>query len=77
MAGQKAAGDNELQVSPGVDLDAEYIDEDPAGTLLFIGREDDGRVYISVNDREPVVLTPAQAVEAARQILARAQGPQA
>jgi hypothetical protein len=77
MADQKATGGNTLQVTPGVDLDAEYIDEDTAGTLLFVGREDDGRIYISVNDREPVTLTPEQATEAARQILARAQASQA
>jgi hypothetical protein len=55
-----------------MDIDAEYFDEDADGMLLLIGSEDDGRVYLSVQDREPVVLTPDQAEAAGRQLLARA-----
>lgn len=51
---------------------SEYTYEDTDGRLLLIGSEDDGRVYVSVQDREPVVLTPDQAEAAGRQLLARA-----
>ena len=58
--------------STPINPDTEYAVEDADGMLLLIGREDDGRVYLSVQDREPVNLDPTQAVEVARQILARA-----
>jgi len=51
-----------------MDIASEYFDEDADGMLLLIGSEDDGRVYISVQDRKPVVLTPDQAEEAGRQL---------
>lgn len=51
----------------------EYADVDHDGMLLLIGSEDAGDVYISVQDREPVVLTPDQAEKAGRQLLARAE----
>jgi hypothetical protein len=54
-------------------VEAEYSDEDADGALLLIGSEDDGRVYISVQDREPVILTPEQAEKAGRELLARAR----
>lgn len=55
--------------------DDEYTDVDDAHNLLLIGTEDDGRVYISVNDREPIILTPDRAVRAATEILVRAAAP--
>lgn len=50
----------------------EFSYEDTDDTLLLIGQQDNGDVYISVQDREPVNLPPvvAQAVVAA--ILERA-----
>lgn len=53
-------------------IDDEFIYEDADNMLLLIGREDDGSVYLSVQDREPVNLPPTVAVQAAQAILARA-----
>jgi len=56
-----------------MDLTQEFIHEDTDGRLLLIGTEDDGRIYLSVQDHEPVLLTPEAAEEAGRQLLARAR----
>lgn len=55
-----------------VDFAGEYADQDDDGMLLLIGSDDDGRVHVAVQDREPVTLTPDQAEAAAQQLLARA-----
>jgi hypothetical protein len=54
------------------DLAGEYADEDADGNLLLIGTEDDGRVYLSVNDQHVVTLTADAAEAAGRELLARA-----
>lgn len=51
---------------------AEFCHEDADDTLLLIGQQDNGDVYISVQDREPVNLPPNVAVQAAMAILSRA-----
>lgn len=58
-------------------VSGEFGYEDAEGTLLLIGTEDDGSVYISVNDREPVILPPAIARLVCNDIQARIGGQQA
>ena len=56
-----------------VDVTEEFEYEDADGMLLLIGSEDDGRVYVSVQDRAPVLLTPEVAERVGHQLLARAR----
>lgn len=53
-------------------IDDEFIYEDADNMLLLIGRQDNGSVYISVQDREPVNLPPTVAAKVAHAILERA-----
>lgn len=52
-------------------IDDKFIYEDADNMLLLIGRQDNGSVYISVQDREPVNLPPTVAVKVAHAILER------
>lgn len=53
-------------------IDEEFSYEDTDNTLLLIGQQDNGDVYVSVQDREPVNLPPDVAVRVATAILDRA-----
>lgn len=54
------------------DAGEEFVYEDVDDMLLLIGKQDNGDVYVSVQDREPVNLPPGVAVQVAAVILARA-----